>query len=121
MIAGSATRPGLPTGRARSGDPVDDGNYPCERRCIAFLCARDGIAGAREYCERTVRTYRRSVLTSRKRGHVHAHFASLPEYRRQFIASYLDFKRFALTHGQLSPADQSNDGAERAGARQAQA
>ena len=100
---------------------MDDENYPCERRCITFLCARDGIAGASEYCERTSQIYRRSVLTSRKRGHMHVHFASLPEYRRQFIASYLDFKRFALRHRQLSPADQKiSDGAERAGARQPQ-
>jgi hypothetical protein len=105
----------------RSGDPVDDANYPCEWRCIAFLCARDGIAGASEYCERTSRIYRRSVLTSRKRGHARVHFASLPEYRGRFIASYLDFKRFALSHKQLSPADQGNGGAKRAGARQAQA
>jgi hypothetical protein len=118
VIAWPATRPGLPTARVRSGDPVDDENYPCERRRIAFLCARDGIAGASEYCERTSRIYRRSVLTSRKRGHLHVHFASLPEYRRRFIASYLDFKRFALSHKQLSPADQGNDDAERTDARQ---
>jgi hypothetical protein len=105
----------------RSGDPVDEENYPCEWRCIAFLCARDGIAGASEYCERTSRIYCRSVLTSRKRGHIHVHFASLPEYRRRFIASYLDFKRFALTHKQLSPADHGNDDAERTDARQAPA
>ena len=82
-------------------DVANEGSYPCEWRCIGFLCARDGVSGARDYCERTSRTYRSAVLTSRKRGYAHPHFASLPEYRRQFIASYLDFKRFAL--GMPSP------------------
>jgi hypothetical protein len=77
--------------------------YPHEWQRISFLCARDGIAAARDYCARTSRIYRNAVLTSRKRGHVHPHFASLPEYRAEFIRSYLDFKRFALTHNGSSP------------------
>lgn len=83
---------------ASAVDAVTERQYPHEWRRISFLCARDGIAGARDYCARTSRAYRTAVLTSRKRGHVRPHFASLPEYRAMFIRSYLDFKRFALTH-----------------------
>jgi hypothetical protein len=90
-----------------SVDAVAERQYPHEWRRISFLCARDGIAGAGDYCARTSRIYRSAVLTSRKRGHAHPHFASLPEYRAAFIRSYLDFKRFALTHGRMSASSLS--------------
>lgn len=80
-----------------SAQLIDERRYPCEWRCIEFLRGRDGVAATCEYCRRTSRTYRSAVLSSHKRGHLRPHFASLPEYRRKFIASYLDFKRFALT------------------------
>ncbi|MEP7062000.1 MAG: hypothetical protein ABI881_06360 [Betaproteobacteria bacterium] len=85
--------------RSHPGACVDQQGFPCEWRCINFLCERDGVEGARDYCRRTSSTYRNAVLMSRKRGHAHPHFASLPEYRRAFIASYLDFKRFAMGRG----------------------
>lgn len=72
--------------------------YPYEAARIAFLCARDGIAAAADYCDRTRRIYRAAVLANGKRGHRHAHFASLPDYRAKFIGSYCDFKRFHLAH-----------------------
>lgn len=83
-------------------DAVSERLYPEEWRRIGFLCVRDGTLAARDYCARTSRIYRASVLTSRKRGHLHPHFASLPEYRAAFIRSYLDFKRFALMHREPS-------------------
>lgn len=70
--------------------------YPYEAARIAFLCARDGVAAAADYCLRTSRIYRAAVLASARRGHRHAHFASLPDYRAKFIGSYCDFKRFHL-------------------------
>lgn len=72
--------------------------YPHEFQRIALICARDGLAAAVDFCARTSRIYRDAVLASGRRGHHHAHFASLPEYRRKFIGSYLDFKRFYLRH-----------------------
>ncbi|MCC6194462.1 MAG: hypothetical protein IT518_08350 [Burkholderiales bacterium] len=59
---------------------------------------RDGLAAAVDFCRRTGRIYRAAVLASGKRGHSHPHFASLPQYRAKFIGSYLDFKRFCLSH-----------------------
>lgn len=70
--------------------------YPAEWHRIGFLCTRDGPAAASEFCLRTSRIYRSAVLASAARGHRHPHFASNPEYRARFIASYLDFKRFHL-------------------------
>ncbi|MEO6929332.1 MAG: hypothetical protein ABI190_09215 [Casimicrobiaceae bacterium] len=81
---------------AASQGVADSTRYPREWRCIAFLYARDGMAGTCEYCRRTAGIYRSAVLDSQKRGHLRPHFASLPEYRHRFIESYLDFKRFAL-------------------------
>ncbi|MGH8800713.1 MAG: hypothetical protein ACREX6_00250 [Casimicrobiaceae bacterium] len=77
---------------------IDDRHYPCEWRCIAFLYARDGLVDTCEYCRRTSRIYRSAVLSRHRHEQLRPHFASLPEYRHRFIVSYLDFKRFALTH-----------------------
>lgn len=72
--------------------------YPCEHERIGLMCARDGMGAAVDFCWRAGHIYRAAVLASSKRGHRHPHFASLPEYRAKFIGSYLDFKRFYLSH-----------------------
>lgn len=67
----------------------------CESKRIQFLVDRDGIEKAKEWCLITARTYRRAVLD---KGDMNSqpHFASQPNFRKQFIKSYLHFKRFAL-------------------------
>ncbi len=64
-----------------------------EQQRFEFLVARDGMEKALEFAERTMRSYRRAVLHSRKCGHTKPHHASLPEYRRKYILSYLYNKR----------------------------
>jgi hypothetical protein len=60
-----------------------------ERARIERLIQRDGEAQARVWAHRTEALYRSAVLD-------HNHFAHTPEYRRRFIQSYLQLKRFAL-------------------------
>ena len=69
-----------------------------EEQRIAFVEDRDGIAGAVDFAIRTMKIYRRSVLYSRKRVKGNPHHASLPEYRRLFIESYLALKRYIAAH-----------------------
>lgn len=52
---------------------------------IEFLLRRDGLSLTLDWVDRTMRIYRRAVLNKN-------HHASLPEYRREFIQSYCDFK-----------------------------
>jgi len=54
---------------------------------IALLVARDGEEATIAWVKRTLAIYRRAVLDP-------AHFASLPEYRREFLASCADFRRW---------------------------
>lgn len=70
-----------------------------EEARLALVEAREGVAGAVAFARQTLRLYRKAVLTSRKRGFSQPHFASLPEYRRGFIESYLAFKKYAAEHG----------------------
>lgn len=58
-----------------------------ERFRIAFLVARDGEAAAAAWVRRTLAIYRRAVLNP-------SHFASTPEYRRRFLATCADFRRW---------------------------
>lgn len=58
-----------------------------EQGRLDFLVRRDGEAAAVEWARRTMRIYRSAVLNRR-------HFASTAEYRRQFIESYCEFKRW---------------------------
>lgn len=61
-----------------------------ERFRIGFLVARDGEAAAAAWVRRTLAIYRRAVLDPR-------HFASKPDYRRLFLASCADFRRWLAT------------------------
>ena len=54
---------------------------------IGLLLARDGEAATRDWVRRTLGIYRRAVLDSR-------HFAHTPGYRRKFLASCADFRRW---------------------------
>ena len=65
-----------------------------EEQRLAFVEERDGIDGAVDFAQRTIIQYRIAVLNSRKRGSVNPSHASLPQYRRGFIESYLAFKRY---------------------------
>ena len=68
-----------------------------EKQRLGFVEIRDGIAGAIAFAMQCRSQYRQAVLTSRKRGFTKPSFASLPEYRRGFIESYLAFKRYIET------------------------
>lgn len=65
---------------------------------LAFVSKRDGLTGALKFAEQTMKTYRKAVLTSAKTGHDKPHFASYRSYRRSFIESYLELKRFVLAN-----------------------
>ena len=64
-----------------------------ERFRIGLLVARDGEAAAAAWVRRTLAIYRRAVLNPR-------HFASTPDYRRRFLASCADFKRWLAKRAQ---------------------
>lgn len=65
--------------------PCSTGSIEAAR--IALLLVRDGDEAAIAWVKRTLAIYRRAVLDP-------AHFASLPEYRREFLASCADFRRW---------------------------
>jgi hypothetical protein len=65
-----------------------------EEERLTFIAKRDGIDGAVDFARRAMSQYRIAVLNSRKRGSVKPSHASLPEYRRGFIESYLAFKKY---------------------------
>ena len=67
-----------------------------EQDRLAFMCARDGYAASVAFATQTMRVYRTSVLHSRKHGFEKNHHATLPEYKRGFIQSYLVCKRYVL-------------------------
>jgi hypothetical protein len=67
-----------------------------EAERIAFLLERDGDASTVAWVRRTLGIYRRAVLDRR-------HFASTPEYRRRFLASCADFRRWLATHDESTP------------------
>ena len=58
-----------------------------EGRRIGLLLEREGPEATREWVKRTLAIYRRAVLDR-------SHFASLPEYRRGYLASCADFRRW---------------------------
>ena len=72
--------------------------YDIENDRLAFIEQRDGLVEAIAFAQRTLKTYRTCVLCSRKRGFSKPHHASIPEYRRTFIQSYLSFKSFLKEH-----------------------
>lgn len=74
----------------------------CERKRIKFIKCRDGTEEAQYFAKRTMGLYRAAVLKSSKRGFANPHHASLKEYRRGFINSYLSFKRYLKSNPQCS-------------------
>lgn len=62
---------------------------------LNFMIRRDGDVKAREFAIRTLRIYRACVLMNGRNGRKF-HHASLPQFRRSFIDSYLCLKHFAL-------------------------
>ena len=61
---------------------------------LSFLESRDGLLATIDFAHRTIKLYRKAVLTSRKRGFSKPHFASIPEYRKKYIQSYLILKNY---------------------------
>ena len=72
---------------------------------IAFLLERDGDVSTLAWVRRTLGIYRRAVLDSR-------HFAST-EYRRRFLASCADFRRWLATHDERTHRDERSRMRER--------
>jgi len=62
-----------------------------EEKRIGLLLARDGEQATREWVKRTLAVYRRAVLDPK-------HFASTGEYRRRFLASCADYRRWLREH-----------------------
>lgn len=60
----------------------------CERARIARVLSRVGPEQARAWAQRTAALYRTAVLD-------HEHYAHTAPYRRRFIESYFELKRFA--------------------------
>lgn len=72
-----------------------------EEQRLAFIEQHDGVKGAVDFARQGMQIYRTCVLRSRKRGFGNPHHASLPEYRRGFIESYLAFKNYVKTHNAM--------------------
>jgi len=64
-----------------------------ESERIKFIEDRDGVSGALEFAKRTIMIYRKSVL---KRGGPNRefHHASIKQYRRGYIESYVHLKQY---------------------------
>jgi len=73
-------------------DRTRDDALAVEQVRIDFLVQRDGVDSAVEWVRRTMRIYRQAVLNKR-------HFASTPDYRPKFIASYCSFKAWLARIG----------------------
>ena len=85
MSASSAAATASPAGaNTCTGTGIEAGR-------IGLLLARDGEHATREWVKRTLGIYRRAVLDPR-------HFASTGDYRPQFLASCLDFRRWLRNH-----------------------
>ena len=74
-----------------------------EKQRLDFIIERDGLDEAIAFAKRTVVIYRKCVLQSQKklnatpkhlRKFEKPHYTSFREYRRKFIQSYCEFKRF---------------------------
>lgn len=61
-----------------------------EKARLEFLIARDGINAAKLFARRTAGLYRKALLHE-------GHYARNREFRKKFILSYLELKRFAYT------------------------
>lgn len=69
-----------------------------EEQRIAFMEARDGQEAAHDFVKRTYNSYKKALMSSRKRKATRVHFASLPEYRRSFIESCVVFRAYKQKH-----------------------
>lgn len=64
-----------------------------------FLLGRDGLPAALEFATRGMKVYRRCVLGKHRNSlGLPFHFGSTDKYRRTYIESYLEFKRFVFEH-----------------------
>lgn len=73
-----------------------------ETERFQFIVDRDGLEAALVFAEQTYKSYRLAVLRDGKRtlpsrAVGDKHFASLPQYRRSFIESYIFLKNKVLT------------------------
>ncbi len=66
---------------------------------IELMLRRDGLRTCAAWVTRTMRIYRRAVLDPE-------HFAHSEPYRRRFIASYCEFKRWLAAMGEVGQQEQ---------------
>jgi hypothetical protein len=67
-----------------------------EHARVEFLIERDGLQQTTVWVRRTIRIYRRAVLSK-------GHFAHSHPYRCRFIVAYLEFKRWLRTGSTAGP------------------
>lgn len=60
---------------------------------LLFIQERDGKKGARDFAQRTLAKYRECLRQDGKRGRKF-HHASLPQYRRGFVESCVEFRNY---------------------------
>lgn len=77
----------------------DTGCAQCaEASRIAFLLQRDGAMATLIWLRRTLAIYRSAVMDRK-------HFAHTRDYRRKFIASIVDFRRWLASNGGYGGGD----------------
>lgn len=65
-----------------------------EQDRLAYIETHSGKEELDRFVRATYPVYRCSLMQSRKRGHQKPHHASLPEYRRSFIESCVEFRKY---------------------------
>jgi hypothetical protein len=96
-------QPPLPAPPQRACAAGLTGPAGIERARLGQLLERDGAAQARSWARRTAALYRTAVLD-------HEHYAHTAAYRRRFIESYLELKRFARGDAHANPVLRAPDG-----------
>ena len=69
---------------------------------LEYIIENRGMQDAIDFAKQTVKIYRNAVVNGmryRNTGMGHPHHAILPEYRREFIQTYCDYKKFLLECG----------------------
>jgi hypothetical protein len=67
-------------------------NIETER--LTFIEMRDGKAAAMVWATEKMKSYKNALLQTRRWGHARPHHATLPQFRKSFIESYLAFKKY---------------------------
>lgn len=67
-----------------------------EKNRLSFIENRDGKEAAKEFAQRTLDKYRECLRMDGRNGRKF-HHASLPQFRRGFVESCLEFRRYLRT------------------------